>query len=104
MTKTMKMDNSGTVEQNVLAILRAYPETRTNDMLLFSRYYNAFGIFPAAELPLCDIAYDYRDYGLPCFETIRRARQRVQTLFPELSRTPPEKPQKAKMHVYVQLM
>jgi len=33
-----------------------------------------------------DIVYNYKGYGLPCFETIRRARQRVQSLFPELSR------------------
>ena len=32
------------------------------------------------------IVYNYKGYGLPCFETIRRARQRVQSLFPELSR------------------
>ena len=36
--------------------------------------------------PLEDLAYNYKSYGLPCFESIRRARQRVQSLFPELSR------------------
>ena len=30
--------------------------------------------------------FNYKVYGLPCFETIRRARQRVQSLFPEYSR------------------
>ena len=46
------------------------------------------GIFlRAGELPFCDLAFNYKSYGLPCFETIRRARQRVQSLFPEYSRS-----------------
>ena len=57
------------------------------DMLLFYRYYNRFADYlRAGELPLEDLAYNYKAYGLPCFESIRRARQRVQSLFPELSR------------------
>ena len=35
----------------------------------------------------CELAgFETLRYGLPCFESIRRARQRVQSLFPELSR------------------
>lgn len=80
--KTMK-----TVESRVLQILRDCPETRNEDMLLFYRYYNRYADYlRAGELPLEDLAYNYKAYGLPCFESIRRARQRVQSLFPELSR------------------
>ena len=80
--KTMK-----TVESRVLQILQDCPETRNEDMLLFYRYYNRFADYlRAGELPLEDLAYNYKAYGLPCFESIRRARQRVQSLFPELSR------------------
>jgi hypothetical protein len=59
-------------------------------MVLILRYYNRYSFLRAGELPLEDLAFNYRSYGLPCFESIRRARQRVQALFPELSRTPPE--------------
>ena len=55
-------------------------------MLLILRYYNRFGDIRAGDLPLEDIAYNYKGYGLPCFESIRRARQRVQSLFPDLGR------------------
>ena len=80
--KTMK-----TVESRVLQILRDCPETRNEDMLLFYRYYNRYADYHrAGALPLEDLAYNYKAYGLPCFESIRRARQRVQSLFPELSR------------------
>lgn len=80
------MNLSNTVEANVLEILKDIPQTRFNDMQLFLHYYNRFGFLPAGRLPLEDIAYNYKAYGLPCFETIRRARQRVQSLFPEVSR------------------
>ena len=80
------MNKANTVENKVLEILRDSPETRDNDMLLILRYYNRFGYIRAGDLPLEDIVYNYKGYGLPCFESIRRARQRVQSLFPELGR------------------
>ena len=49
-------------------------------------YYNRYSYMRVGDLPLEDIVNNYKGYGLPCFETIRRARQRVQSLFPELSR------------------
>lgn len=80
------MTQPKTVDGKVLEILRDCPEARYNDMLLFCHYYNRYTYLPAGELPLSDLAYNYKGYGLPCFETIRRARQRVQSLFPEVSR------------------
>lgn len=54
--KTMK-----TVESRVLQILRDCPETRNEDMLLFYRYYNRFADYlRAGELPLEDLAYNYK--------------------------------------------
>lgn len=80
------MNLSNTVEANVLEVLKDIPQTRFDDMLLILHYYNRFSFLPVGRLPLEDIAYNYKAYGLPCFETIRRARQRVQSLFPEVSR------------------
>lgn len=77
------MNRINTVESRVLQILRNSPETRYEDMKLYYRYADDLR---AGELPLEDLAYNYKSYGLPCFESIRRARQRVQSLFPELSR------------------
>ena len=75
-----------TVESRVREILRDCPASRFDDMLLILHYYNRDGYLRAGELPLADIVFNYKSYGLPCFESIRRARQRVQSLFPELSR------------------
>ena len=76
-----------TVENRVLEILKDCPASRFDDMLLILHYYNRYGYLRAGELPLEDIVFNYKSYGLPCFESIRRARQRVQSLFPELSRS-----------------
>lgn len=83
------MTQPKTIDSRVLEVLRECPETRQNDMLLILRYYNRYSYVRVGDLPLEDIAYNYKGYGLPCFESIRRARQRVQSLFPELSRNSP---------------
>lgn len=81
------MNQQKTVESRVLSILKDCPRARFDDMILIMHYYNRYADFlRAGELPLNDLAFNYKVYGLPCFETIRRARQRVQSLFPEYSR------------------
>ena len=82
------MKQKTTVESRVLEILMECPASRYDDMILILHYYNRFGYVKAGNLPLEDIVFNYRALGLPCFETIRRARQRVQSLFPEVSRHP----------------
>ena len=83
-----QMKPKTTVESRVLEILMECPASRYDDMILILHYYNRFGYIKAGNLPLEDIVFNYRALGLPCFETIRRARQRVQSLFPEVSRHP----------------
>lgn len=81
------MNQQRTVESRVLSILKDCPRARFDDMILIMHYYNRYATYlRAGELPLNDLAFNYKVYGLPCFETIRRARQRVQSLFPEYSR------------------
>ena len=82
------MNQQKTVESRVISILKDCPRARFDDMILVMHYYNRYAEdLRAGELPLEDLAYNYKAYGLPCFETIRRARQRVQSLFPEYSRS-----------------
>ena len=70
------MNKQKTVDSKVLAILRECPETRYDDMQLILCYYNRYSYMRVGDLPLEDIVNNYKGYGLPCFETIRRARQR----------------------------
>lgn len=86
------MEQTKTVENRVLEILKDCPRSRCDDMLLALHYYDRYGVVPAGELPFAMVMLEYKELGLPCFESIRRARQRVQSCFPELSRNPqPEK-------------
>lgn len=82
------MEHNRTVESKVLEILKNCPASRYDDMLLILHYYNRYSYLRVGDLPLSDIVFNYKSYGLPCFETIRRARQRVQSCFPEYSRNP----------------
>ena len=82
------MDRLKTVEGRVLSVLKDCPRARFDDMILCMHYYDRYADYLCAgKLPLNDLAFNYKAYGLPCFETIRRARQRVQSLFPEYSRS-----------------
>ena len=67
------------------------------------RFGDAHGYIPAGNLPLEDIVFNYRAYGLPCFETIRRARQRVQSLFPEYSRNPQKEEQSGSISIVINI-
>ena len=69
------MNKQKTVDSKVLAILRECPETRYDDMQLILCYYNRYSYMRVGDLPLEDIVNNYKGYGLPCFETIRRARE-----------------------------
>ena len=82
------MEQLRTIESKVLEILKDDEVARYDDMRLILRYYNRFGFIRAGDLPFEDVIYNYKGYGLPCFESIRRARQRVQSCFPEYSRNP----------------
>ena len=82
------MNQQKTVESRVLSILKDCPRARFDDMILVMHYYNRYATYlRAVELPLNDLAFNYKVYGLPGFETIRRASQLVQSLFPEYSRS-----------------
>ena len=82
------MNQFRTIESKVLEILKEDEKARYDDMLLILRYYNRFGHIRAGDLPFEDVVRNYKGLGLPCFESIRRSRQRVQSCFPEYSRNP----------------
>ena len=58
------MKQQKTVESRVLEILKECPMSRYDDMLLILHYYNRYGYIPAGNLPLEDIVFNYRAYGL----------------------------------------
>ena len=82
------MKETTNVENRVLQILQACPASRYDDMLLILHYYKQYSHMPVDKMSFADIILTYKAFDLPCFETIERARRRVQSLFPEVSRDP----------------
>lgn len=63
------MNQQKTVESRVLSILKDCPRARFDDMILIMHYYNRYATYlRAGELPLNDLAFNYKVYGLPCLK------------------------------------
>ena len=70
----------------VKEILTAYPETRSCDNQLIIRVWQSYGM--DMSISAAEILENYKQYGLPSLESIRRARQKVQAKHPELKPDP----------------
>ena len=75
-----------TVEQRVLDILVMCPAARYDDMLLMTHYYNLYSGGLTKKLSFSEAMVNHGLLGLPCFETICRARRRVQSICPFVAR------------------
>lgn len=79
-----------TVERRVTEILREHPDARNDDMKLYllvseSCIYETHGI---GTVTFADVMINYKAFGIPCFESIRRTRQKIQAKCPELGCSP----------------
>lgn len=81
-----QMNELRTVENKVLEILKRVPETRFDDMFLFLVFYKTYTCGKVNDMSFQRVLMNYKELGMPCFESIHRARQRVQSCFPELGR------------------
>lgn len=64
-------------------ILTDYPQTRNSDNALYIKVVAA--INPQAnDRPFANVLSSLEELGLPCFETVRRTRQKLQEEFPNL--------------------
>lgn len=68
------MRNLKTIENRVLAVLKEHPEARNDDMKLYllvskACIYDTHGI---SHFSFEDVMSNYKAYGIPCFESIRR--------------------------------
>ena len=74
------------VKKNVQQILEDRPGTRSSDGELYYVYCEReLGIYPMSVLRASDLLLFRKQLGLPTFEAVRRARQKVQAEFPELA-------------------
>ena len=64
-------------------ILEKEPYTRNSDMALYIKVVERLNK-NALNKPFWEVLSNLEDLGLPCFETVRRNRQKIQELYPEL--------------------
>lgn len=81
------MRKKGEVKDYVYNILKEIPEARNSDENLYLRV--CMAINPnAVQQPFWHVMMNRNGYDLPPFESIRRARQKLQSTFPELAGSP----------------
>ena len=98
------MKQQKTVESRVLEILKECPMSRYDDMLLILHYYNQYGYIPAGNLPLEDIVFNYRAYGLPCFRNHTQGKaESTVPFFPEYSRNPQKEEQSGSISIVINI-
>ena len=95
------MRNLKTIENRVLAVLKEHPEARNDDMKLYllvskACIYDTHGI---SHFCFEDVMSNYKAYCIPCFESIRRTRQKIQAKHPELGCSPEVRRARHKMQL-----
>lgn len=74
------------VEYWVKAVLTEYPDARDDDFILINRVYQKLK-FDAGSTYFDELMTGHKKYHLPSFESITRARRKLQAEYPELRAT-----------------
>ena len=82
------MKDLKTIESRVRAILANNEEARDDDMILYLLYCNRYGEVRVGELPFEMVMNNYKVFHIPCFESVRRTRPKIQAATPELGCSP----------------
>lgn len=78
------MENLITIEQKVRAVLEQDTDARNDDMTLYLRICDTY-VKGISQQSLETVMLQYRLFGLPPFESVRRTRQKLQAACPELA-------------------
>lgn len=82
-----KITELKTTTDKVLHALREYPETRNSDDLLYYRVCKSIDEV-SVNASFAQIMINRKNYGFPAFESVRRSRQKIQAIYPELCGNP----------------
>lgn len=72
----------------VKTILETAPQTRNSDSLLYLKVLEHIALQKGVDLQLLSVSAfltSMNIFGFPCFETVRRTRQKIQREYPELA-------------------
>ena len=82
------MKNLNTIEAKVKVVLLSSSESRDDDMMLYLDVCNLCTANTGSSINNMSfeaVMRQYKTLGIPCFESVRRARQKLQAKYPELS-------------------
>ena len=84
------MSKLRTVEQIVRPILQKNPDARNDDMILYLMVCKDCVEEKRKQSPISldEVMLDYRALNIPCFESVRRVRQKIQAADPMLGCSP----------------
>ena len=77
----MKLDKT---ENIVKYVLTTYKDTRDDDFVLIYRVYKEINEGAMIRELFCEVMLNHKEYGLPAFEGVTRARRKLQKDYPEL--------------------
>ena len=77
----MKLDK---VENIVKKVLEEYEDSRNDDFVLVFRVYKEINEGAMIRELFCEVMLNHKEYGLPAFEGISRARRKLQAEHEEL--------------------
>lgn len=81
----MKTKDLYKLEDVVKEVLTNFEETRSNDFELIYAVYREIDFVHTTREPFHEIMLNHKKYGLPPFESITRARRKIQKNYPELA-------------------
>lgn len=84
----MTIEKIESVAETVKVILESNPESRDNDNILYYKVLKIHGDINGIDIDSMSIPvflFKMREYGFPPFETVRRARQKIQHGHPDLA-------------------
>jgi len=82
------MKDLKTIEEKVKAVLTENMAARNDDMKLYlyvCDYTLSDKDIHVGNMPFETVMEQYRSLGIPCFESVRRTRQKLQAKYPELA-------------------
>lgn len=83
------------IEEIVEKVLRQNKDTRSDDFILIYRVFKEINENVVIRSPFFEVMLNHKEYGLPAFESITRARRKLQKDYPELAN---EKAQEARIN------
>lgn len=72
------------IEDLVKIVLVEYPDTRNDNFTLIYRVYKEVNEEVVLRNLFFDVMLNHKEYGLPSFEGITRARRKIMNMYPEL--------------------